>query len=117
MVSISIISNKKSRYLELKVNGHAGMAELGHDIVCAAVSIITYTVAQSVSNMRENKLLTECPLISLENGDAVISCKCKSRSFDEMEKTFKFARIGYALLTHSYPQYVELNVNGEAVRL
>ena len=117
MISISIISNKRSRYLELSVKGHAGMAEAGHDIVCSAVSILTYTVAQSVSNMRENKLLAEGPRISLENGDAEISCKCKPRSFDEMEKAFKFARTGYTLLVHNYPQFVELNVNGEAIRL
>ena len=116
MVSINIISNKKTQYLELNVKGHAGLAEAGQDILCSAVSILTYTVAQSISNMREDKF-TECPLISLENGDAKISCRCKSKSFDETEKAFKFARTGYTLLTHNYPQYVELKVNGEAVRL
>jgi uncharacterized protein YsxB (DUF464 family) len=116
MVSINIISDKKSRYLELNVKGHAGMAEAGKDLVCAAVSILTYTVAQSLSNMLENKLLAERPRIVLKSGDAEISCRCKAHSFNKVENAFKFARTGYTLLVHSYPQFVELNVNGEAIK-
>ena len=116
MVSINIISDKKSRYLELSVKGHAGMAESGQDIVCSAVSILSYTVAQIVNVMEERHLLTEGPRISLKNGDAEISCECKPNSFDEIEKAFKFAMTGYTLLVHTYPQFVELNVNGEAIQ-
>ena len=116
MISINIILDKKSRYLELSVKGHAGSDVHGHDLVCASVSILTYTVAQTVNVMEERHLLAEGPRISLKNGDAEISCECKPSSFNEMAKAFKFAMTGYSLLVHNYPQFVELNVNGEAIK-
>jgi uncharacterized protein YsxB (DUF464 family) len=116
MVSINIISDKGSRCLELKVKGHAGMAEAGQDLVCSAVSILTYTVAQTVNSMGEKHLLAEGPRITLRSGDAEISCKCRAHTFNEAESAFRFAKTGYTLLMHSYPQFVELNVNGEAIQ-
>ena len=37
--------------LRLTADGHAGFAEAGQDIVCAAVTILVYTLAAAVGNM------------------------------------------------------------------
>ena len=37
--------------LRLTADGHAGFAEAGQDIVCAAVPMLVYTLAAAVGNM------------------------------------------------------------------
>jgi uncharacterized protein YsxB (DUF464 family) len=66
--------------------------------------------------MIQTLLLAEIPHISLKDGDAEISCKCFVHTFNEVESAFRFAITGYTLLVNSYPQYVKLNVNGEAIK-
>ena len=40
MVQITILKNKQGGYTGFTFKGHAGYAESGHDIVCAAVSVL-----------------------------------------------------------------------------
>ena len=49
--------NEKNRY-EWEIKGHAGFKP-GNDIVCAAVSAITYTLVQMLLNMQEMNTVTE----------------------------------------------------------
>lgn len=107
MITASFSKNVKLFEASLTVKGHAGQAEVGKDIICSAASILTYTLAQVV---RSNEYrLKERPVIDLEEGDAVISCKCADKwTFTKVLRAFEFAEIGYSLLKHNYPQFVDL---------
>ena len=96
------------------VKGHAGQADIGHDIVCASASILAYTVAQVVKTMREEGKLKKNPNIRLDSGDAIITCKPTKQYFAEALHTFSVAQVGYDLLHHNYPQYVQLTKFGKA---
>ena len=48
MVRAEFFTNKDSGSITLKLSGHAGQAEHDKDIVCAAASILAYTVAQTL---------------------------------------------------------------------
>ena len=43
MINVKIFRNNKNEITAFTVSGHAGYAPLGKDIICAAISAITYT--------------------------------------------------------------------------
>ena len=108
MIKVRIHKNDARLWLRLKVVGHAGQAEIGQDIVCASASILTYTVAQIIKDMGEEGKL-ENKLIKLNEGYATITCVCKDyESYYEALSALNVAQVGYSLLAHNYPQYVEI---------
>lgn len=114
MVKAEFFTNKESGSITLKLTGHAGAGEKGKDIVCAAASVLAYTVAQTLQFMYEEGNLQEKPRLKLEEGDTVIVAKPKPEYFNEALHTFYVAQVGYHLLSRSYPQYVSLSSFGES---
>ena len=114
MVQAEFFTNKESGSITLKLSGHAGQAEKGHDIVCAATSILAYTVAQALQFMYEQGDLQKKPHIKLEEGDTIIVAKPKADSYAEALHTFFVAQVGYHLMAHNYPQYVTLKSFGDS---
>ena len=114
MVKAEFFTNKESGSITMKLSGHAGQAKKGEDIVCAAASILAYTVAQALQFMYEQGDLQKKPHIRLAEGDTVIVAKPKAESYAEALHTFFVAQVGYHLLAHNYPQYVTLSSFGEA---
>ena len=98
--------------LRLEVKGHSGYAEIGKDIVCSAVSILTYTVAQLILEMNSYGKLAKPPTVRLCEGDSVIEAECKnSEAIQEVKNIMYFAEAGYSLLQNSYPEYVKFIIN------
>ena len=94
--------------LSLRVEGHAGYAEQGKDIVCASASILAFTVAQYVKFEDEQGTLKAPAEIKLESGDYVVSCEPKEETLKWLWDAYQFAKMGFILLEHNYPQYVRL---------
>ena len=113
MVNAEFFTNKESGSITMKLSGHAGQAEKGADIVCAATSILAYTVAQALLFMYEQGQLQKKPHIKLEEGDTLIVAKPKEDSYAEALHIFFVAQVGYHLLSQNYPQYVTLSSFGE----
>jgi uncharacterized protein YsxB (DUF464 family) len=85
--------------LSLRLEGHAGYAEVGKDIVCASASILAYTLAYIVQQEDETAD------IRLDSGDTVIECV----ETPTIRTAFEHTLIGLGLLEQNYPQYVKLN--------
>ena len=96
--------------MELKVSGHAGQAEKGRDIVCSAVSILFYTLAQAIADSEE--LLEEKPVIEIEDGNGYVSCKPKQEFLPTMQRTYWTILTGFELLTQEYKDYVSFAIVG-----
>lgn len=114
MIKIKLSESKAKGSLSLKLKGHAGQAPLGEDIVCASASILAYTVAQMVTDISSKGGLKKPPTIKLEKGDAVVTCYPKDETYAELLHTYFVAQVGYNLLAHNYPQFVELQMLGKA---
>ena len=108
MIHAAFYTDKSSGSISLKLKGHAGAAEPGQDIVCASASILAYTVAQALEFMHSKGDLRKKPRIEFAGGDATIVAKPKGDSYAEALHTFFVAQVGFSLLAHNYPQYVEL---------
>lgn len=114
MIKVKFAYDKDKRECSLLIDGHAGKAIVGQDIVCASASILAYTIAQVVKGMEHHGDLSEPPTIKLESGDATIVCRAKDDYlFAEMMQYFLVVKTGYALLEYNYPQFVEF-IDGEA---
>ena len=114
MVKAEFFTNKESGSITLKLTGHAGAEEKGKDIVCAACSILAYTVAQTLQFLYEEGGLKKKPHLKLAPGDTVIVAKPNPERYEEALHSFFVAQVGYSLLAKTYPQYVKLSSFGEA---
>ena len=103
---ITAIFTEEGEKLSLRLEGHAGYAEIGKDTICSSATILAYTVAQIVVEAEKQGDLKSSPIIKLDPGDTLISCE--PSDFEMMQNVYQFAKVGYILLQHNYPQYVRL---------
>lgn len=116
MISVKVSIDRDKKACTLSVSGHAGQADRGQDVVCAAASILTYTVAQVLKTMDEGGEFMYHPILDLGDGYATVSCQADDdTTFMQVLQTFFTIAMGYRLLAHNYPQYVELNYDGEDI--
>ena len=53
MVRVTILKDQKGHFRGLEITGHAGYADKGEDIVCAAVSVLTINTVNSLEQLTE----------------------------------------------------------------
>ena len=101
---LKVTFTEKGRKLSLRLEGHAGYAEHGKDVVCASASILAYTLASIVGSFDDVKANIE-----IASGDALIECECESdETFNKVLDAFHYTQTGYTLLAQHNPQYVRL---------
>lgn len=96
-------------YNRLTLTGHAGSAEHGHDLVCAAASMLAYTLAANVANMADHGQVRQ-PVIKTSEGDAEISCSPKRNLKASVTLVFDSICVGFERLAHDYPDFVKYEI-------
>ena len=91
----------------LSVNGHAGYAHKGEDIVCAGVSAIVYALIGWLENNAED---TQFVSIDEGNGEVIVSCD----GDDKTATAFYMAAIGIEQIANTYPAHVTIDIVGIA---
>ena len=59
MTTITIIKSKSGNYKQMTCLGHAGYADAGEDIVCAAISMLVINTINSLEALTDAKILVE----------------------------------------------------------
>ena len=95
---IKVTFTEEGEKLSLRLEGHAGYAEHGNDIVCASASILAYTLASFVRDVENS-------IVDLTSGDTTIECET---SDEAVTNAYLHTKRGYQLLAFNYPQYVRL---------
>lgn len=113
---LKVTFTERGDKLSLRLKGHAGYAEIGKDIVCSSASILAYTVASFVIEAEQRGDLFEDAEIRLESGDTVIECKPTEDAYEGIRHMYLFATIGYSILAETYPRFVELITDAEALK-
>lgn len=111
MIKASFTRTEDKTFL-FKIDGHAGQDDSGHDIVCSAASILTYTLAQTMRYVEDQEGLELNPIIQLNEGNAIVLVRPKEEYEGEVAQTFFTIEVGFSLLAQNYPQYVELKPFG-----
>lgn len=113
MVIAKFEMDESKRAASLHVKGHAGMAAVGSDTVCAAASILAYTLAQNIMIADSRGLLKYKPKVKLNEGDAIITVRARDdETYAELLSIYLVIQTGYQLLAHNYPQYVAVEMFG-----
>lgn len=86
----------------LTVTGHAGDGTSGQDLLCAAASTLTYTLAAALVDLCAAGQITE-PDARLQPGDACLHCHSSHASRGAVLLTFDTIARGFALLSSRYP--------------
>lgn len=90
----------------LKAVGHSDYKSKNGDIVCAAVSALICTLANAVSSLHCQRQ------ISLESGNALISCKGEDNAASEqIGKMFGYTLLGLKLISQRYPNNCKVIIN------
>lgn len=115
MIEIKIFNNDEK--FEIEVIGHSGYAEIGKDIVCSAVSILSYTLLQVVSeyNFQEGDYNMLEVDHKMEAGYFYL--KLRYINLTDLKAAVNTIITGYRLVENTYPQNVSLRnmTNGDTV--
>lgn len=88
--------------LTLEMNGHADYADAGQDIVCAAASMLAYTLLE-----RARELHAEVHA-SIDGGRLSLRCGAVMANHPLLWAAFETVRAGFSLLARKYPEHVVL---------
>ena len=103
---INVKYNRKD--LHIKVTGHAYSGEPGHDLICAAASILAHTIADIVASA-EGEGLCNSASVRLDKGDAEISCSPDDTVLIAMDSVMT----GFAILASNYPECVSFTCDDD----
>lgn len=114
MIRVKFVMDESRKMLTFKEKGHAGMASVGNDIVCASASMLAYTLAQNVRYEESAGNLKYRPTVKLNKGNANIAVRAKTDDdYIRLCHLFCVIQTGYQLLAHNYPQFVDVTLFGE----
>ena len=100
----------KPQTLELEVTGHAGADEKGKDIVCSAVSMLFYTLAESLN--QSEGMLKKHAIIKMEDGNGYIKCRPRKEFQGNIALIYWTVLNGIGLLAEECPEFISFKVEG-----
>lgn len=113
MIKVRFGFSSDGKSIILTLQGHAGYAEKGTDIICSAATILAYTAAQCVKTMHDKGQLKKKPTINLSEGDISIVCKPTKDSFAEAMHIYFVVQMGYLLMANTFGKYITVKQFGQ----
>ena len=74
MIQVEIIRDASKAYVGFSIKGHAGYAEHGQDIICAAVSVLAQNTVNSIEQFTDDTFSGE---IDEKTGSLAVSSWCR----------------------------------------
>ena len=107
MVQISVLKNKQGMYTGFSMKGHAGYAEYGQDIVCAAVSVLVINTLNSIEQLTSDE-----PVVHSDENEGLIECSFPKGICDKTVLLIDSMVIGLRGIEQEYgKRYVKLTVS------
>ena len=101
---VSVRFQKRGRAFEFTAFGHSGFSERGKDLVCSAVSILVYTLIDSI----DKDMLESDPVVVMESGDVLFRVVAKPEAEKEIDGVFRVIRKGFRLLENNFPANIKI---------
>lgn len=108
MITVRFYRKQTQGSVHMVMEGHAGTAPKGEDLVCAGASMLAYTAGQAVQFLYEQGKLRCRPRIAIREGSAVIIATPKADFGGEVLYLFWVIQAGIYLLARNYPGCVRL---------
>jgi uncharacterized protein len=110
MVKIEINRNKAKHITDFKLDGHAGAAKNGDDIVCSAVSVLAQTAVQGL------KMVADID-IEYEIKDGFLSCRLPKELTEKQllmsTAILETMYVGLKNIEQSYKKHIYVRENEE----
>jgi uncharacterized protein YsxB (DUF464 family) len=103
---IKVKFNPKNYTLDVK--GHANHGKKGEDIVCAAISTLFYTLAESLYQSKD--MLAEDFVFKDDNGNGHISCKPKPEYEANISLMYMTILNGFQLVADNYKKNIKFEI-------
>ncbi|MFC4768443.1 ribosomal-processing cysteine protease Prp [Effusibacillus consociatus] len=104
MIKVNVHRDPQGRIVSFRVHGHAGFANAGNDIICAAVSILVQNGVNSIETLLNVRIpdasrdgFVECEIPSLEG-----------RVSDQVQLLLESMVYGLRSLAEEYPKHVSV---------
>jgi uncharacterized protein len=104
MIEVKLYRTREGQIRGFRIAGHAGMAEKGQDIVCAAVSVLTQSAVLGL-----NRHVGIEPTVNRQDG--YLTCQLAEREIIQMESVqaiFETMAIGLREIAEQFPNYVRI---------
>lgn len=98
----------KPKTMELVVSGHAGAGKKGKDIVCSAISVLFYTLGDSL--MQYTDAMEKEPVVKDVEGEGYIACTPKKEYEANIALVYWTVLNGMQMVAEQYPKNVSFAV-------
>ena len=98
-------------YNILTVEGHAGSAPKGEDLVCSAASILVHTLRANVENMEKAGIIAK-PETEIRDGYAKIKCRAVRGNENTVAAVYQAVCVGFEILADKFPDYISFKILG-----
>ncbi|SHM61824.1 hypothetical protein SAMN05660826_01474 [Caldanaerovirga acetigignens] len=105
MIKITVTLDENERVRELSLKGHAGYAEYGRDIVCAAVSALVETAVLGLENVAKIRIF---PIKKEGYFHLVLPENEQEEKLSRASVILETTVLGLKDIARSYPAYVKL---------
>ena len=106
MISIKFKESKNSFRIDIEGHANSEFAKVGEDGVCAAISILSCTLASAVENAETAGMLTDEAVIKLDSGVGRVSCRVDRKYHATMKLIYESYVLGYMLMAKNFPNEV-----------
>ncbi len=105
MIHVTIYKTKTHEYAGFDVEGHAGFAESGQDIVCAAVSMLVINTINSIE-----QLVSDEYTLTSDEEDGVIQFRLSNLSTHDTQLLLRSMILGLESLEDNseYEPYIDI---------
>ena len=109
MIIARFEKDEAKKEVRMSVSGHAESAPEGDDLVCAAASILSYSLAQHFINLANDKDMYYKPKTKLDKGNAKLSLRAKRcEGFAVLSMSCLPIYSGFVLLMANYPENISV---------
>lgn len=108
MIKISFYHDTKKRIKQILVTGHAGYADSGYDIVCAAVSSQVISVENSLVQLLNIEVQTE--VNETEGGylKVTLPSDLSNSVTHDAQLLLQHLHFAFEVLADSYPEFIHI---------
>ncbi|MBP3237656.1 MAG: ribosomal-processing cysteine protease Prp [Lachnospiraceae bacterium] len=104
MITVSIFKNKAGKISGFSLAGHAGYAEEGEDIVCSAVTALSFNTVNSIEAFCNDKIVLD---VADENEGGYLRLDLKNPS-EEALLLLKSFELGIKNICDEYGEHVNI---------
>lgn len=92
------------------IHGHAGYANIGEDIVCSSVSILSFSLLEYLAQAEDRGLVSNLSMYTDEEAGCIdITCNVND---EKTLEAIRFSMIGFEILDNNFNKYVNYSPIG-----